>query len=118
MWCGYSTFLSTIIKAIGTWTSAQVQLLTIPCYCLGAITYQVVVYFSDKQGKRAVYSIVFIIVSIVGYALLMADVSAGVQYFGCFLIAMGFYVAVGLPLAWLPNNNPAMESEHSARDSN
>jgi hypothetical protein len=64
------------------------------------------VYFSDKQGKRAVYSIVFIIALIVGYALLMADVSAGVHYFGCFLVAMSLYVAVGLPLTWLPNNNP------------
>ena len=106
MWYGYSTFLPTIIKALGEWTSAQVQLLTIPCYCLGAATYLVVAYFSDRQGKRGIYSCVFIVVSIVGYGLLIARVSAGVHYFGCFLVAMGLYVAVGLPLAWLPNNLP------------
>lgn len=106
MWYGYSTFLPTIIQAIGNWTTAQVQLLTIPCYCIGAITYLIVAHFSDTQGRRAVYSIAFIIVSIVGYALLIADASAAVHYFGCFLVAMGLYVAVGLPLAWLPNNNP------------
>ena len=24
----------------------------------------------------------------------------------CFLVAAGLYVCVGIPLAWLPNNNP------------
>ncbi|KAK9777095.1 putative Major facilitator superfamily domain-containing protein [Seiridium cardinale] len=81
MWYYYSTFLPTIIKAIGSWTSAQVQLLTIDCYCLGAIIYLVVARKSDSQGRRGLYCIAFIIVSIVGYALLNADVSAGPHYF-------------------------------------
>ncbi|KAJ4342278.1 hypothetical protein N0V87_001264 [Didymella glomerata] len=34
---GYSTFLPTIIKGLGTWTAEEVQLLTIPCYFVGAL---------------------------------------------------------------------------------
>jgi hypothetical protein len=42
----------------------------------------------------------------VGYAILVSTAPGGVKYFGCFLIAAGLYVVVGIPLAWLPSNNP------------
>ncbi|KAL1800353.1 hypothetical protein ACET3X_000695 [Alternaria dauci] len=104
---GYSTFLPTIIRSINTTaSSAMVQVLTIPCYALGAITYLVVARFSDKQQKRGFYTILLGVVSIVGYAMLISDASSGVHYAGCFLVAMGLYVCVGLPLAWLPTNLP------------
>lgn len=45
---GYSTFLPTIIKAIRPGSSsAVVQLLTIPCYAVGAISYMSAARFSD-----------------------------------------------------------------------
>lgn len=111
---GYSTFLPTIIKSIGRWSNAEVQALTIPCYALGAITYLVVARLSDATQMRGVYAIGFSGVSMVGYGLLLADASSGVHYFGCFLVAMGLYVAVGLPLAWLPNNTPRYGKRTSA----
>lgn len=82
------------------------QALTIPCYALGAITYLIVARFSDRHEKRALYTVIFAGISIAGYGILLADASSGVHYFGCFLVAMGLYVSVGLPLAWLPNNCP------------
>ncbi|CUS10395.1 unnamed protein product, partial [Tuber aestivum] len=103
---GFSTFLPTIIKAIGNWSNPQVQALTIPCYSLGAISYLIVAYISDKQQRRALYSLVFAGISIIGYGILLAPVPSGVHYFGCFMVAVGLYVSVGLPLAWLPNNCP------------
>jgi hypothetical protein len=45
-------------------------------------------------------------VSVIGYGILISNSSAGVHYFGCFLVAAGLYVCVGIPLAWLPNNCP------------
>jgi MFS family permease len=104
---GYSTFLPTIIRGINPKaSSAMVQVLTIPCYGLGAITYLAVAKISDTQQKRGLYSCLLGIVSIVGYAMLLSDTSSGVHYAGCFLVAMGLYVCVGLPLAWLPTNCP------------
>lgn len=103
---GFSTFLPTIIKSLGNWSTAEVQALTIPCYCLGALSYVVVARISDAQQKRGLYCAVFGIVSVIGYGILLSRSSTGVHYFACFLVAMGLYVVVGLPLAWLPSNAP------------
>ncbi|OAA77952.1 Major facilitator superfamily domain, general substrate transporter [Akanthomyces lecanii RCEF 1005] len=103
---GYSTFLPTIIKGLGKWTPAQVQLLTIPCYFLGASAYMAIATVSDRTQKRGLFCVIFGILSVVGYAILLSNVSSGVHYFACFLVAAGLYIVVGLPLAWLPNNSP------------
>ncbi|KAL8817190.1 MAG: hypothetical protein Q9223_003927 [Gallowayella weberi] len=103
---GYSTFLPTIIKGLGSWSTAQTQALTIPCYCLGALSYVVTARISDSQHRRGLYTVIFGGVSVVGYGILISDASMGVHYFACFLVAMGLYVTVGLPLAWLPTNIP------------
>ena len=103
---GYSTFLPTIISGLGDWSTAQVQALTIPCYALGAISYLVVAYLSDRTQRRAVFAVAFGLICTAGYAILVSTASGNVKYFGCFLAAMGLYVVVGIPLAWLPSNNP------------
>ena len=77
---GYSTFLPTIIKALGHWTSAQAQALTIPCYCLGAITYIVIARVSDSQQRRGLYTVVFGVISVVGYGILITNSGMGVRY--------------------------------------
>ncbi|KJK81157.1 hypothetical protein H634G_03691 [Metarhizium anisopliae BRIP 53293] len=103
---GFSTFLPTIIQALGTWTTAQVQLLTIPCYFLGAAAYMGTAFLSDRMQMRGLFCVIFGSISVVGYGVLLADVATNVHYFACFLVAGGLYVVVGLPLAWLPNNSP------------
>ena len=101
---GYSTFLPTIIKSLGKWSTAETQGLTVPCYALGAITYLIVAWVSDKYQRRMLAVVPFAMISIVGYAVLIADVGPGVHFFACFLVAMGLYVTVGIPLAWLPSS--------------
>ncbi|KAL5334402.1 major facilitator superfamily domain-containing protein [Aspergillus crustosus] len=103
---GYSTFLPTIIKGLGDWSNPQVQALTIPCYAMGAVSYLVAAWFSDRLQRRALITVVFGLTCAAGYAILVSTAPGGVKYFGCFLVAMGLYVIVGLPLAWLPSNNP------------
>ncbi|KAK0611484.1 major facilitator superfamily transporter [Immersiella caudata] len=107
LYAGYSTFLPTIIQGVGpAWTPEQIQLLTVPCYFIGAATYMVIAAVSDRLQKRGLMCVIFGIVCIAGYAVLLSSSSPGVQYFGCFLVATGLYVAVGLPIAWLPTNCP------------
>ncbi|KAB5572170.1 major facilitator superfamily domain-containing protein [Coniochaeta sp. 2T2.1] len=104
---GFSTFLPTIIKGINpTAKTAVIQAMTIPCYMLGAITYLVVGYLSDRQQKRGVYVALTGSISIVGYVLLMAGKNYATRYAGCFLVAMGMFAVIGLPLAWLPSHTP------------
>ncbi|KAE8148494.1 major facilitator superfamily domain-containing protein [Aspergillus avenaceus] len=103
---GYSTFLPTIIKGMGSWSVPEVQALTIPCYALGAIAYLLVAWISDRTQRRGLFICIFSAISVVGYGILISDSSSGVHYFGALLIALGLYVAVGLPLAWLPTTLP------------
>lgn len=104
---GYSTFLPTIIKNINpSYSAIHVQLLTIPCYALGAIAYLTTAYISDRQQRRGVYVVIFALLTVVGYAMLMSKTKAAVHYAGCFFVALGLYVVVGIPLAWLPANCP------------
>ncbi|KAH8679462.1 major facilitator superfamily domain-containing protein [Ilyonectria robusta] len=103
---GFSTFLPTIIRGLGDWSIAQVQALTIPVYAVGAVSYLVVAWLSDRYQRRAVFTAFFGLICTAGYAILVSDSSGSVRYGGCFLAAMGLYVVVGLPLAWLPSNNP------------
>ena len=146
--------MPTIIKGLGNWSTAQIQALTIPCYCLGAVGYLIVARISDNQQRRGLYSVLFGVVSVIGYGILLSNSSNGVRYFGCFLVAFGLYIVAvspflgcfshsqlsdaimpaqipsssrlicgslpacgrmlltleqciqGLPLAWLPSNNP------------
>lgn len=107
---GYSTFLPTIIKSLGDWNTAETQALTIPCYVLGAISYLTVAWISDRQQKRGLYACIFGIVSVVGYGVLISNSSSGVHYFACFLVALGLYVAVGIPLSWLPSSKFSLRS--------
>ncbi|KFH48265.1 putative transporter -like protein [Hapsidospora chrysogenum ATCC 11550] len=103
---GYSTFLPTIINDLGDWSTAEVQLLTIPCYFLGAAAYMATAFISDRTQRRGLFCVLFGAISVVGYGILLADAPSGVHYLGCFLVAGGLYVVVGLPLAWLPTNSP------------
>ncbi|SMQ55240.1 unnamed protein product [Zymoseptoria tritici ST99CH_3D1] len=104
---GYSTFLPTIIQGIRSDASRPiVQVLTIPCYALGAISYMAAARYSDWKQVRGPVAAAAGGISVIGYALLISPVSSGVQFAGCFLVAMGLYVSVGIPLAWLPSNNP------------
>lgn len=86
---------------MGDWSTAQVQLLTIPVYFLGAATYMSMAVLSDRLQRRAIFCVIFGFISVVGYGVLISNGSAGVHYFGCFLVAMGLYVVVGIPLAWV-----------------
>ena len=104
---GFSTFLPTIIRGImpGA-TSSIVQVLTIPVYSLGAVTYLIVAFLSDRQQRRGFYCTLLGSVSICGYIMLISDGGSSVHYAGCFLVACGMYCVIGLPLAWLPSHTP------------
>ncbi|KAL2834628.1 major facilitator superfamily domain-containing protein [Aspergillus pseudoustus] len=103
----FSTFLPTIIKGISAdFSTAIVQVLTIPCYMLGAVTYLVVGYLSDRSQRRGIFVVTLGTISVCGYGMLISNGGVAVHYAGCFLVAGGLYVMVGLPLAWLPTNIP------------
>ncbi|CAE6452354.1 unnamed protein product [Rhizoctonia solani] len=111
---GFSTFLPTIISQLGRWNVTQTQLLTVPCYVLGAVTYLTTAYLSDRYQVRGWFCVAGGLISVLGYLILLVPVSSGGHYAGCFLVAMGLYVVVGIPLSWLPNNIPRYGKRTSA----
>ena len=109
---GYSTFLPTIINDLGSWSTAEVQLLTVPCYFLGAAAYMSMAFVSDRLRMRGVFCVVFGTISAVGYAVLLSDSAPGVHYFACFLVAGGLYVGYQAG-----GKQPRLGSEESPRKS-
>ena len=103
----YSIFLPTIIKSINpAWSSLTVQVLTVPCYVLGAFVYFLAAWTSQATRKRAIFCILGCLISIVGHIMLIAGHGTGVPYAGCYFIAMGIYTVSGIVLVWLPSNLP------------
>lgn len=105
---GFSTFLPTIINGLG-YSGIHTNLMTIPCYAAGALIYLCVAYASDRTGKRGIFAVCGCLTSCVGYAILLGtpQYGAGAQYAGCIIVACGLYVAVGIPISWMPNNLPS-----------
>lgn len=86
----FSIFLPTIIRQIGTWTVAEVQLLTIPVYGAGAIVYIVCSRFSDMTQIRGPFVVAGEFISTFGYCLLIANRGAGLSFAGCVFVGAGW----------------------------
>jgi hypothetical protein len=64
-----------------------------------------VAVFSDHISNRFVPLLCLAPITAVGYAILLAPMSAGVHYFACFLVATGVYVCAGINFSWLASNS-------------
>ena len=102
----FSVFLPTIINQIGSWEVAQAQALTVPVFTLGAITYVLSAWLSDKLQLRGPFIISGQIICLIGYILLISNVNGDVSYAVTFVVAAGCYTVNGMAVAWLATNNP------------
>lgn len=103
----FSVFLPTIINGLGGgWSRQVVQALTIPVYVVGFITYVTGAYYSDKTQQRGLFCIAGLSVSMLGYIFLIANQGLGLSFAGCFVVALGLWVATGLAFSWVAVNNP------------
>ncbi|KAG9185404.1 hypothetical protein G6011_07948 [Alternaria panax] len=103
----FSVFLPTIINGLGGgWNRQVVQALTIPVYIAGFITYVAGAYLSDKTQNRGLFCIAGLAVSMIGYIFLIANKGLGLSFAGCFIVALGLWVATGIAFSWIGVNNP------------
>jgi MFS transporter, ACS family, DAL5 transporter family protein len=72
-------FTPTIIKELG-FTNANANLLSVPPYVLGFITSVLVAIASDRLFRRGVFIIGGLLMVIIGYVILITNVSVGVKY--------------------------------------
>ncbi|CAA9956429.1 hypothetical protein P3342_000048 [Pyrenophora teres f. teres] len=103
----FSVFLPTIINGLGSgWSRQVVQALTIPVYVAGFVTYVIAAWLSDKTQNRGIFCIGGLAVSMIGYIFLIANKGLGLSFAGCFIVALGLWVATGIAFSWIGVNNP------------
>lgn len=76
-----ATFSPTIIKELGSWSTAQSQLLTVPPYAAGFLVTVGAAYISDRTGKRGIIIMISGLVAMVGYIIIQVvpDSAPGVS---------------------------------------
>ncbi|KAH6975707.1 major facilitator superfamily domain-containing protein [Ilyonectria destructans] len=106
---GYSGsfFIPTIIRQMG-FTATAAQARSVPIFVVAAIIQLTVAYLTDYFRHRYAFTMGGILLSTLGYILLLsqksAAITAGVQYFALFLTITGGFVTQPITLAWLANN--------------
>ena len=100
-----SYFLPTILRELG-WTSLKAQYMSIPVWMFAVVTSITAGFGSDWANHRYLFSAVPLVISVIGYALLIAgqSVSVGVRYFAIFLVVGGVFAAITISITWLNNN--------------
>ncbi|KAF2201191.1 high-affinity nicotinic acid transporter-like protein [Delitschia confertaspora ATCC 74209] len=101
---GFGTFLPIIIKDGFHYSTVQAQYLVIPVNLWGAVVYAIGAYLSDRYTSRFLPLVICAPFGIVGYAILLMEVSAGVRYFATYLIATACFICTGGNIAWLSGN--------------
>ncbi|ORY96788.1 major facilitator superfamily domain-containing protein [Syncephalastrum racemosum] len=97
-------FLPKIVQEIGTYTSIQVSLLSIPPYVFGGLMVYILTRLSDRCEDRGWFIIGASVTSFVGFTILSFTAQVGVRYFGLMLVAAGTYPTVPLSMAWTANS--------------
>ncbi|KAI9833490.1 MAG: hypothetical protein M1819_003648 [Sarea resinae] len=99
----FSLFIPTIINELG-YTSTRAQLLSVPPYAAAAVLTIIVGFIADRTRQRGLCNIAVSFLGIAGFGMLIGSSTAGVQYAGTFLGAMGIYPCIANTIAWASNN--------------
>lgn len=99
-----SFFIPTIIKELG-YTSSSAQVRSIPIFVVATLTAVATAYLTDRLRHRYLFCMAGLVISSVGYILLLNQhsLSVGVKYFALFLIVPGGYITQPVVLVWIAN---------------
>jgi len=98
-----SLFLPTIIQDLG-YINSEAQLLTAPPYVFAFFTTMITAYFSDKYARRSIFIIFWLIITSVGFIILIAADNSSVKYFAVFLTTGGIIPCVATCITFLSCN--------------
>ncbi|GAA6038004.1 hypothetical protein JCM8097_009535 [Rhodosporidiobolus ruineniae] len=113
---GTSLFLPTIIGGLGTYTTTETQLRTVPPYIVSSVWAVFVSYFAWKTRRHGIYIAGSCILSIVGYIMFLASSNPKVLYGASFLTFTGALPCGPFFLAWATANSgsPTMRAVTAA----
>ncbi|CAF1075727.1 unnamed protein product [Adineta ricciae] len=96
-------FSPTIVQGLG-FTSYRAQLMTAPPYALAFITTMTTAYFSDKYAKRTIFMIFWVLISMIGFIILICVENTNVKYFAIFLTMGGNSPCVATCITFISGN--------------
>ncbi|KAI0161789.1 major facilitator superfamily domain-containing protein [Hypoxylon sp. FL1284] len=100
---GFGVFSPTIIAGLG-YESLKVDYMTIPVYCLGAVSLVTNCYFSDKFNRRAPFLVGCCAPVVAGYLTAVGSPNPHAGYAGMFILVLGVYPISTLIVAWVGTN--------------
>lgn len=103
---GLSTFMPTVIRTLGRYSTIGVQLRTVPPFVVAAAWSVLITYTSWKVQKRGIFIMISVPLAILGYTLFLATSNPNARYAGCFLAFTGVVPLGPFFLSWGLNNNP------------
>lgn len=89
-------FIPKIVQQIGTFTSIQVSLMSIPPFVFGGLMVYIITRLSDYCNNRGLFIIGCSCVSFIGFCILSFAQPIGARYFGLMVVAGGTYPTVPL----------------------
>ncbi|CAF1222922.1 unnamed protein product [Rotaria sordida] len=93
-----------VASAFVSWKFYKAQLLTAPPYAFAFITTVTTAYFSDKYVQRGIFILFWLLITMIGYLILIVVNSLGAKYFAVFLAAGGIPPCVATCIAFLSGN--------------
>ncbi|CAG8571722.1 8016_t:CDS:2, partial [Scutellospora calospora] len=100
----FSFFISTIVNGLG-FNIVISQLLSIPPFVFGCISSVTIAILSDRYRIRSPYLMFSMLVSVIGYSLLVVQSnSIALKYTGACIVGFGLFAGIPTLLAWLTNN--------------
>ncbi|ORE12286.1 MFS general substrate transporter [Rhizopus microsporus] len=97
-------FIPKIVQQIGSFTSIQVSLMSIPPYVFGGLMVYTITHCSDRFNNRGWFIVGCSLTSFIGFCVLSFSPSVGARYFGLMVVAGGTYPTVPLSMAWTANS--------------
>ncbi|KAI7897009.1 major facilitator superfamily domain-containing protein [Mucor mucedo] len=97
-------FIPKIVQQMGTFTSIQVSLMSIPPFVFGCIMVYILTRLSDHCNNRGFFIIGASCAAFVGFCILSFAEPIGARYFGLMVLAGGTYPTVPLSMAWTANS--------------
>ena len=98
-----SLFSPTIVQSLG-FQSYRAQLMTAPPYAFAFVTTMTTAYFSDRYARRAIFILFWLLISIIGFLILIVVENQGVKYFAVFLTTGGISPCIATSVTFISCN--------------
>ncbi|TEB22549.1 MFS general substrate transporter [Coprinellus micaceus] len=101
---GLSLFLPSVIRSLGTYSTIEVQLRTVPPYLASAAWVIVNAYISQRLRLRFLPLLYNVLIVVVGYTISVTSHNSQARYAACFLMIMGGSVGGPMLVTWATDN--------------